>query len=263
MKKIGIFTNTERDINLEETKRITGILKGEYEVVALKQCEDLLIKECDAVLSLGGDGTLLMSASKAAKYGKPVFGINLGNLGFLTGCGKGEFLPEMLENGETQERMMLKATLIKNGKSAETVYCLNDFVLNRSELPRLAHLTVRLDGDRLNSYVADGLIASTPTGSTAYSLAAGGPIIDPKAENILITPICPHMLHARPVVTTAYTKIMIESEISEGGYTLTADGKEKLFMDDSDKILIEKAEITARIIMPPDKTFCEILRNKL
>lgn len=226
-----------------------------------------LAKETDLLLVLGGDGTLLSAAREAAPRSKPVLPINLGSLGFLTSFTLDELYPALEETLagrlEASERVMLKATLLRNGKAEEEQAVLNDVVINKGALARMTELRLSLDGDFVCRYRADGLIVATPTGSTAYSLSAGGPIVHPAVEAIVITPICPHTLSDRPLVVRDTSVIELSLMETADSVYLTLDGQKGVELHRGDRVKIVRAPEKLKLIQPPRKPYYEILRSKL
>ena len=226
--------------------------------------------DMDLLIVLGGDGTLLHIAEQAARYSIPVTGINLGNLGFLTEFAEnetGHVLEEIL-GGKVmiENRLMLKTRILKKGeKPAPYRYALNDIVINKNTLDRLLHLATRAGEDYITTYKADGLIFSSPTGSTAYNLSAGGPLVYPGLNTILVTPICPFMLSSRPIILPATTPIT--TEFASSGKAECAqvivDGQPCWEMLEGDKIEVEPAEHALRLIVSSTRDYFTILRNKL
>ncbi len=219
--------------------------------------------ECDAILAIGGDGTFLRANSLALTYGLPLLGINLGTVGFLSEV-EWDQMPMachlLAQDCYTiEERMLLKATI-----GDQSFFALNDIVLNRGGYARLIGLKVSLEGERLDPYIGDGLILSTPTGSTGYSLSAGGPIVHPKLECIIVTPICCHSLQHRPVVTSSNQTITIELDES---YNQTAqvdvDGRQAVFLSAGEKLLITRAQQSTRLIHLSPHDFFSTIRIKL
>ena len=226
-----------------------------------------LADEADLLLVLGGDGTLLSAAREAAPRGKPVLPINLGSLGFLTSFTLDELYPALEETLagrlEASERVMLKATLLRDGKAEEEQAVLNDVVINKGALARMTELRLSLDGDFVCRYRADGLIVATPTGSTAYSLSAGGPIVHPSVEAIVITPICPHTLSDRPLVVRDSSFVELSLMETADSVYLTLDGQKGVDLQRGDRIRIVRAPEKLKLIQPPRKPYYEILRSKL
>jgi NAD+ kinase len=228
---------------------------------------DQLAEETDLLLVLGGDGTLLSAARQAGPRGKPILPINMGSLGFLTSFTRDELYPALEETlaGRlvANERVMLKAELLRGGNPIETQDVLNDAVIHKGNLARMVDLRLSLDGEFVCRYRADGLIVSTPTGSTAYSLSAGGPIVHPSVEAILITPICPHTLSDRPIVVGDCCSIEISLFEHNESVHLTLDGQTGIPLETTDKVRITRAPGRLKLIQPPRKSYYEILRSKL
>jgi NAD+ kinase len=226
----------------------------------LPGCSDLLIV-------LGGDGTLLSAARLAASQKVPILPVNLGGLGFLTTVSLDELYPilEEIFSGKhrVSERVMLQAEITRDGNVIRRQIALNDAVLNKAALARIMDLELRVNGEYVTTYKADGLILSTPTGSTAYSLAAGGPIIYPIVEAFVITPICPHTLTNRPLVVPDSVKIDIGFKSEDEAVFLTLDGQVGIQLARNDQIQIRKAPEKLYLVRPAKKTYFEILRNKL
>jgi NAD+ kinase len=226
----------------------------------LPGCSDLLIV-------LGGDGTLLSAARLAVKQKVPILAVNLGGLGFLTTVSQDEIYPILDEifagKHRISERVMLEAEIIRGGSAMNRQIALNDAVLNKAALARIIDLELRIDGEYVTTYKADGLILSTPTGSTAYSLAAGGPIVYPSVESFAITPICPHTLTNRPIVIPDSVTIEIDFKAEDNIVFLTLDGQVGIELSRGDSVRIRKAPEKLRLVRPAKKTYYEILRNKL
>jgi NAD+ kinase len=223
--------------------------------------------EADLMLVLGGDGTLLSAAREAGTRGIPILPINLGSLGFLTSFTLEELYPALEEtlSGRLQasERVMLLASLIRQGSSVKEQCVLNDAVINKGALARMIELRLFIDGDSVCRYRSDGLIVSTPTGSTAYSLSAGGPIVHPAVESIIITPICPHTLSDRPLVVRDYSLIDVVLLGDAESVYLTLDGQKGVEMQKGDTVRITRAKVRLKLIQPQKKSYYEILRSKL
>lgn len=225
---------------------------------------DQLGTSIDVLVVLGGDGTFLHGASLVADHGVPLLGINLGTLGFMTHYTLPDARAAITAVCDGQlpvdERMRLKVTVRSAGRDLETRTALNEAVIQRA-VARLSDLKVDLDGDVITSYKADGLILSTPTGSTAYSLAAGGPILTPDLEAIVLTPICPHMLTNRPVVMRADARVTV-TNVSIHPVTMTVDGRWTRDLQPSDSIEVRKTEKPLKIFRPKNSFFA-VLRQKL
>jgi len=219
------------------------------------------------LLVLGGDGTLLAAARVAALHGIPILPINMGSLGFLTSFTVEELYPALEDTlagrYSVSERVMLQVDLERDGKVIETQRVLNEAVINKGTLARMIDVQLRIDQDFVCRYRADGLIVATPTGSTAYSLSAGGPIVHPAVEAFVITPICPHTLSDRPVVVRDSSSIEMKLLANTDSVFLTLDGQKGIVLQATDMVRISRAKGVLRLIQPLRKSYFEILRNKL
>ncbi|HKV61555.1 MAG TPA: NAD(+)/NADH kinase [Candidatus Acidoferrum sp.] len=219
------------------------------------------------LLVLGGDGTLLAAARLAAPRGIPVLPINMGSLGFLTNFTLQELHPALDNTLEGRfslsERVLISVDLERAGKVIDTQRVLNEVVINKGALARMIELELLIDGDFVCRYRADGLIVSTPTGSTAYSLSAGGPIVHPTVESFVITPICPHMLSDRPLVIRDSSSIEMKLSGNTESVFLTLDGQRGIPLQAADVVRAGRAKEILKLIQPPRKSYFEILRNKL
>jgi NAD+ kinase len=221
----------------------------------------------DLLVVLGGDGTLLHAARLLDERDIPVLAINLGGLGFLTSFPLSELYPalELALSGKlrTSERKLLQVEVVRKGQVAERHRALNDAVVNKGALARILDYDLHLDGSYACSYKADGIIISTPTGSTAYSLSAGGPILYPVVDALVITPICPHALTNRPLVIPDTVKIELTVREGEEPAYLTIDGQVGLKLERDDRVVVTTAKTKLHLIRSTDHTYFEILRNKL
>jgi NAD+ kinase len=228
---------------------------------------DQLAAHSDLMLVLGGDGTLLSAAREVASRCIPILPINLGSLGFLTSFTLDELYPALEETlaGRltASERTMLLATLCRGERVIDEQSVLNDVVINKSALARMIELRLSIDGSFVCRYRSDGLIVATPTGSTAYSLSAGGPIVHPSVESIIITPICPHTLSDRPLVVRDSSLIELSVLGAAESIYLTLDGQTGVPMESGDRVRITRARGCLKLIQPPRKSYYEILRSKL
>lgn len=228
--------------------------------------EDLTAR-VDLVVVLGGDGTLLATARAFRDSSVPVLPINLGGLGFLTSVKLGEMyaiLEEVLQGrNRVSERSMLEAQITRAGKVVELHRALNDAVLNKGALARIIDLDLHLNGEFVTSYKADGLIISTPTGSTAYSLAAGGPIVYPKVPAFVLTPICPHTLTNRPLIVPSEMTLTIFNKADDKDAFLTIDGQVGQPLMKNDRVECRISENSLHLIRPPRTMFFDVLRQKL
>jgi NAD+ kinase len=221
----------------------------------------------DLIIVLGGDGTLLSVARRAARFNVPIVGVNLGRLGFLTAVTSAE-LPLMLESllaGEysVSDRMMLDSVIRRDNIPIAECCALNDIIIKKKAMARILDLNAHVDGRHLSAFRADGLIVSTATGSTGYSLAAGGPIVYPELNSLLITPICPHMLTNRPLVVWSNSVIEIEVKEQNDVVFFTADGQVGYELIPGDKVEVRRSDDRTWLVNSPSKDYFEILRTKL
>ena len=222
--------------------------------------------QVDLLIVLGGDGTLLSMARAVGDLGVPILGVNLGGLGFLTATTLDEMLPALetlLAGGMTiEERMMLGASLRRDGQAVGDYIALNDVVITKSAMSRIIDLSVTVGGRHAISYRADGLIICTPTGSTAYNLSAGGPILFPTMDAVVLTPIAPHTLSNRPIVVPGAQRIEVTLQV-EQDVMLTMDGQVGVPLREGDLVEVEKAAARIRLVRFPQKDFFSVLRTKL
>jgi NAD+ kinase len=228
---------------------------------------DHVADDCQLVIVLGGDGTLLSAARSIAGRESPLFAVNLGGLGFLTAITVDELYPQ-LERAIRHEhriayRRMLHCELMRRDKMVAEYEALNDVVLNKSSLARMIEVEARVDQHFVCTYKADGLIVATPTGSTAYSLSAGGPIVFPQVAALCITPICPHMLTNRPVLVPDSSVIQITSRAESETAYLTVDGQVGEPLERHDVIVCRRSEKMVQLVRPPKMMFFDVLREKL
>jgi len=221
----------------------------------------------DWVIVLGGDGTLLGAARKVGRYGLPILGVNLGGLGFLTEIPLKMLYRDMekLIAGEitVETRLMLQAHVFRDNNEKCSFSVLNDVVINKGALARIIDLGVSIDDRFLTTFRADGLIISTPTGSTGYNLSAGGPILYPDLEALIVTPICPLSLTHRPIILPDSSVIEIKIGENSEEVTLTFDGQVGFDLMDNDRVIISKSEEKLRLIKSPEQDYFDILRTKL
>ncbi|MFR3009568.1 MAG: NAD(+)/NADH kinase, partial [Pseudoruminococcus massiliensis] len=233
--------------------------------IAFFESHEVLIQKCDAVVTIGGDGTIIHAAKHAANFEKPLLGINMGRLGFVAELEPNELpMLERLFSGDynVEKRQMLKVTL-KSKSGSKSFFALNDAVISRGSMTKIIDLDVWLKKSYICHYRADGLIVSTPTGSSAYALSAGGPVIEPSMSCILMTPICSHSLFSRPVLFNPSSEILVNAASREDtDLTLTIDGETTIPITADDTVVITTAEIYAELIVLKDKTFYRVLSDK-
>lgn len=272
MKNIGIIINSTKDKSGDIQQRVTDFLHNRIDGVNLKLFDrQNKITEADAkalnmVISLGGDGTILSTARDVAKYDLPILGINIGNLGFLSSAEFSDIKQciEKIVNGEyeIEERMMLKCTF-KLQNCTKEQFLLNDAVISKGTLARILEYSIKIDGRYYTNFKADGIIISTPTGSTAYSLSAGGPIVYPTLDLISITPICPLSLGIRTMVLDGNSKIEIMIKKKYQEVFLTLDGQEAFEIIDENSISITKAPWKCKLIRVKGYDYFDVLRKKI
>lgn len=228
---------------------------------------DKLVKNCDAAIAIGGDGSLIHAAKRAVKFRKPILGINAGKLAFMAGVEKNELylLDDLISGNYTIDtRMMLDVFSINENETRKIGSCLNDVVIARGEQIKLIRLNISCDENHINEYYADGVIISTPTGSTAYSLSAGGPVIDPKIESIMLTPICTHSLFARSLIFEKESVLTVDIPESENDIIcISCDGEDAVKLNANDRIIVKKSEYSADFIRLKNESFIDVLNSKL
>lgn len=280
MKKIALIPNVLRDIGLEETKKVAKLLveRGKSVFMEIRFHEESLhgvtfcpleemMKLSEMAVVLGGDGTILDIAPQAAFYDIPVLGINLGNLGFLTQAEKGNYeIFDSIFAGEYDVRtcMMLDCILLKDGKEINRFVALNDIVVSGDGYSRMVTLSAYVNGTCIGNYSADGLITATAVGSTAYSLSAGGAIMHPDLNAMILTPICPHTFKARSTVVPGENTIEIMSIPPQRSSVLVlVDGKRRHVLEHDELIRITRSDFKVRLIQAKDRNFFDVLREKL
>jgi len=253
----------ERDIEVFTDKESGSILERQERSLSRNE----MASQVDLLVVLGGDGTLLATARALNRKPVPILAVNMGGLGFLTVITREDLYPtlELVLAGSAQieRRVQIEGELVRADEVISSFLALNDVVLNKGAIARIIDFDVLVDGRLISTYKADGLIVSTPTGSTAYSLAAGGPIVAPSVAAFLVTPICAHTLTNRPLVLpdTAHIEIAVKTQ-REAAY-LTVDGQVGLATHSDDTVRLRKASSYVEIVQPPSKDYFEILRQKL
>ncbi len=221
---------------------------------------------CDLVIVLGGDGTLL-SVARDLPPATPILGVNLGHLGFMTEVNRGELYPSLVQllggTFETEERSLLDVEMVRATGGRQSFRALNDVVITKSALARMIRLGVEISGHRIADYRSDGLIVSTPTGSTAYNLSAGGPIIYPALPVVVLTPICPHTLTMRPLVVSESSDIEIVLDSAQEEVYLTLDGQEGTTLSHHDRVCVTSNGDPVQLVKVSGRTFFDALRGKL
>ena len=279
MKNIAVFCKQKPSANREILRQLARWLRDRKVNVLMDADTAGLIGETspharaelphrvDLIIVLGGDGTLLSVARIAHTADVPILGVNLGSLGFLTEISQNELydtLRRVLDGDYTFEhRMLLSANLLRQGESVEEYHVLNDVVINKGALARIVNMKVKVNGQHMTSYRADGLIIATPTGSTAYSLSAGGPIIHPSMHALVLSPICPFDLANRPIVVPDQSILEVELTTPNEDVRVTLDGQEGCEFLTGDVLVVKKAESAIKLIQAQGKNYYQLLRKKL
>ncbi|MTI79958.1 MAG: NAD(+)/NADH kinase [Firmicutes bacterium] len=280
MNTIGMVLNKEKYKVAPVVKKIYHWLKNNnINVLMSDECAETLEQPesghplpqlsrlSDCMLVWGGDGTILNCTRYAAPFGTPLYGINAGRLGFLTEVDIPDILPglESLLSGDytIEERMMIEAQVYRQGKLVESSRGLNDAVISKGAFARMIWLRIYANNELINSYPADGVVIASPTGSTAYSLSAGGPLVGPNLDLMVITPICPHTLSARPLVISPDNVVSVTTEISRGEVMLTIDGQYGFSLEANDEVQVRRAPYKAKFIKTKKNSFYSVLRDKL
>ncbi len=278
MKKIGIVVKEGVTEAINAARDLIAVLdRKEFRVLVDSNAAGVLEmkgyprkqipSKADVIVVFGGDGTLLSVARLVGDKRTPILGVNLGGLGFITEANRKDVSKELIKKMFSkkccfEERIMLSADVFRKGRKVFKSSALNDFVISKSALARMIHIDIHINRKYATSFRADGLIVSTPTGSTAHSLSAGGPILYPTLKSIVITPICPHTLANRPIVIP--DMFIFEARIKDGNDVyLTLDGQEGFSLKVRDKVRIKKAAFTTRFILLHDRDYFSILRTKL
>lgn len=278
MTKIGIIAKAGRPEPIEIVREFLAWLREkDVKVVVEKNIANSLningfnrseIPDLvDVVIVFGGDGTMLSVARLVCSKEVPIIGVNVGGLGFITEVQKSEMYEVMEQifagKWEIENRLMLNAQVHRQGGKVAEYTLLNDVVINKGALARIIDLETSINGAYVTNFMADGLIVSTPTGSTAYCLSAGGPILYPSLESIVLIPICPHTLTNRPIVLPDNVLIEITLKSHAEGVYLTLDGQEGFPLNQGDAVVIEKSLCKTRLVIPHERDFFQILRTKL
>ena len=271
MKTFFLVGNSEKDrvkqvlIDLENEINIRGgICYKSHGYIEISE-----FPKVDCVITLGGDGTLIRAARDISHLGIPIIGINMGHMGYLTSISNADDIKCMVDtliNDEyfIEDRMMISATVIRDGKELCTLNALNEAVIARKKILKTIRCNVYIDGDFLNEYSSDGIIVATPTGSTAYNLSAGGPIIEPSSKMMLITAICPHALSQRSIVLSSSKVIRVSfNDNLKSNRELVVDGDESVILENKDVIELRESEIYAGLIKLKKGSFLDNIRNKM
>ncbi|MFQ5431257.1 MAG: NAD(+)/NADH kinase [Nitrospinota bacterium] len=276
-QRLGLIVKPELALALNGVKRIMQWgKKNSVEILANNKTagllktrgfdDDELVKMADGLIVLGGDGTLLGAARLATAESLPLLGINLGSLGFITEVAFDEIeesLDKLISGDYTIEERMMADLKISNAKDSGSNTALNDIFFSRKSTMKMIELSISVNGHHVSAYRADGLIISTPTGSTAYALSAGGPILYPLLDSLLICPICPHTLTNRPIVIPGDSIIDIDFAAGQEGIIATLDGQVYIDINENDRLTVGRSDRVTRFIKVPDRTHYDTLRSKL
>ena len=284
MKKIVMTPNPYRDKNFKYALQAARILREagidsktclafdvdrNFEMPQDIPLYDLQkeLRDAELLICFGGDGTILHASKAATRAGVPVLGVNIGNMGFmaeLESSELGELARLAMDDYTLDERMMLHVKVVHEGQVILEDDALNDAVITKGAVARTIQLGVRCDNVEMMSFMGDGLILSTPTGSTAYSMSAGGPIVEPSAQNIIITPICAHDMMTKAMVTSAQRRITVEiGRIGRKNAFLSVDGGRAVRLNTGDTITITRSRYVTKLVRLNDRSFFDIVKNKL
>jgi NAD+ kinase len=279
INKIGIISKPKAEIAEVVSPLLDWLRKREIEVYLDKETgaavgspdksltRNEMASAADLLVVLGGDGTLLATARALAGKPVPILAVNLGGLGFLTVVALDELYPTLERvlagDFQTEKRVQIAAEIVRSDEVMASFVALNDVVLNKGAIARILDFEVYVDGKFIANYKSDGLIVSTPTGSTAYSLAAGGPVVAPSVQAFIVTPICGHTLTARPIVLSDSVKIEVVVKSQRESSYLTIDGQVGIAARSEDLVRMKKASSWVELVQPAEKNYFEILRQKL
>jgi len=279
IKKIGIIANIRKEAALGcssglkkwlQEQGVEVFLDSEIAAALGDTCgleRQKLADRVDLLVVLGGDGAMLRAARSVRQFTIPIVGINLGTFGYLTEINLNEMYPslERILRGEyaTEDRMMLDMEVARDGRTSCEFTVLNYVVINRGNLTRIIDMETAVDASYLTTFRADGLIISTPTGSTAYSLSAGGPIVFPSQNVIIVNPICPHTLTNRPIILPSSITISVKVWSEEEGVSVDLDGQESVTLKSGDTLIVRKSRYVTSLVSSSNRNYLEILRSKL
>ncbi len=273
IKKIGIVANLKKDAAVIFLRELIPIIESEgFDIYLDPEIENAcgikghygIPEDCDMIAALGGDGTILKVARMFSEMETPIFGINLGHLGFLAeDVGIEGFKRIKAGRFKIQERMRIEGSIFENGKEIERLSALNDVVVHGAGFSRMLTIRSEVDGKLLREYTADGIILATPTGSTAYSLSEGGPLMTPTIKAMVLTPLCPHSLNIRPIVLDSDQEITVRIISSKAACVVTFDGQQSSDLNQRQYVSVRKCPRVTRLVMLDDYDYFALLRNKL
>ena len=272
MKRLAIITKKHKAAAWDAGRALQEWFKERgVDALHLENEPDLLVvplpPDIELIVVMGGDGTILSVARHYGQKGIPLLGVNVGGLGFLTEVSLDELYPCMervlAAQYQVEERLMLTATLFREGRAIWEEHVLNDAVINKGALARIAGLTICIDGEYLTTYRADGLIIATPTGSTAYTLSAGGPIVFPTLRHLILLPICPHTLSNRPIILPESVTVGVTLDDKGQDLYLTLDGQVGQTIQPGDRMEVRACPHNLKLVISPHRSYFQILRTKL
>ncbi len=270
--QIAVLSNHQVEGMAEKQASVCRVLEGlgaktllpsKDNSLFLSNMADRCIGESDVVVALGGDGTIIHVAKRAAAFGKPVLGINFGRMGFMAGLEADELplLQALIDGRYTLDKRMMLSVRIRAGEEVMETEVLNEVTISRGSYPQVAELEILSEGAKVARYRADGVIAAAPTGSTAYSLSAGGPVVDPSVRCILLTPVCPHSLHVGSYIFNEHACLTVRNP--SGPVLVTSDGKESVELPAGGSVAITGSKREACFIRIKPQAFYDVLRRKL
>lgn len=276
MARIHFFVNLQRPDAIECAKETAVWLKANGHQVAFDPESGPTLNEesvgyeeiaaCDLVVTFGGDGTLIRASGHCSESQTPILGVYFGRFGFVTQCEAKDLkvnIQQFLDGqSDYSDRMMLKGELVRNGETVAALHAINEIAVQRSLVHRMTTFSVNIDWVDVTSYPADGILVATPTGSTAYSLSAGGPIVDPNVQAMVLTPITPHSLGARPLVLSPQSRVELTVDM-RGDAVLSADGQQRLNMITGDRVVVTRSTRVTRLVMVDRSDFLTKLRIRL
>lgn len=272
IRRAGIISNPKKDLNLEAAAATAKSLRKygikvmfDRDSMPCGEHDELGYSSADCLFVLGGDGTILKAASKACRHDIPMLGVNLGRLGFLTEVELKELdtaIKDIFENKFYIEKRLMLCSAVKNGDEYECeIEALNDIAILKKDISRTIGIEISINGAVADNVSCDGVLVSSPTGSTAYSLSAGGPIVSPNLECLLVTPVCPHSFHSKAIVVAPEDEVVIKPS-SSGGVELVSDGTVNRDIKNGESVIIKKSQHKARFIRFKENYFFPLLRSK-
>jgi NAD+ kinase len=253
---------TERDVDVRVDEQSAPLL-GRDDI----SVDEAGLVAADLIVTLGGDGTIIGASRIAAKTGTPILGVHMGRFGFIAESHPNDVLQQldlMIDHGfSVEERMMVEGEVVRDGKSVHIADGLNEIVLSKGSMARMLQLETAFGGDKIATYLADGLVVATPTGSTAYALSAGGPLVHPAQQALLVVPICPHTLNARPLILPADEVVTVTIGSASGESLFIADSADVFTLAPGDEVIIRRSKDVTRLVTFGKSSFYRKIRNRL